>query len=270
MVVAVAPGKFYGSSLPRPRFYDNSASDLHLNDERIDPPLPVTDPLLSWANEAHWSMGGLSFNRHRLQGKIEGSIKLLRAAEERGKRKAARNPNNKGKPLLGLVDSDTDSDEDADDDEQIPKPSPEIEVRRPLKRLRKGKGMKNGADTDIDDVESSPIRDASPENEITRPLKRLRRGKKTDMESSPIRHASPEIEVSRSMKRLKKKRSAIERSATDGKSSPVAAGFGNGVSTRARAKREGDDLENVYGKSGSVSPKPRSSPRIAKDKRFKD
>ncbi|KAK9090583.1 hypothetical protein Sjap_023760 [Stephania japonica] len=63
------------------------------------------------------------------------------------------------------------------------------------------------------------------------------------------------------MKRLKKKRSVMEEGGTDGESSPVAAGFGNGVSTRARAKREGDDLENVYEKSGSASPKLRTSPR---------
>ncbi|KAL0443974.1 UNVERIFIED_CONTAM: hypothetical protein Slati_2120100 [Sesamum latifolium] len=67
MVVALGPGKFYGSSLPRPRFY----TDVKLNDERVDPPLPVMDPLMAWAQEAHWSMGGLSFKRHRLQGRIE-------------------------------------------------------------------------------------------------------------------------------------------------------------------------------------------------------
>lgn len=78
MVVALGPGKFYGSSLPRPRIYTN----VKLNKERVDPPLPVLEPFLSWANEAHWSMGGLSFKRHRLQGRIEGSIKKLRAQEE--------------------------------------------------------------------------------------------------------------------------------------------------------------------------------------------
>ncbi|XP_074591056.1 uncharacterized protein LOC141846931 [Curcuma longa] len=75
MVVALGPGRFYGSSLPRPRFF--------ADDERVDPPAPVSDPLLSWANEAHWSMGGLSFSRHRLQGRIEGSIKKLRAQQEK-------------------------------------------------------------------------------------------------------------------------------------------------------------------------------------------
>ncbi|WOL18288.1 hypothetical protein Cni_G27081 [Canna indica] len=82
MVVTLGPGKFYGSSLPRPRFY----TDVKLNDSRVDPPAPVMDPLLSWANEAHWSMGGLSFQRHRLQGRIEGSVKKLRAQQEKKQR----------------------------------------------------------------------------------------------------------------------------------------------------------------------------------------
>ncbi|KAG6469984.1 uncharacterized protein LOC122032347 [Zingiber officinale] len=84
MVVALGPGRFYGSSLPRPRFF--------ADDERVDPPVPVLDPLLSWANEAHWSMGGLSFSRHRLQGRIEGSIKKLRAQQEKIQRRAASPP----------------------------------------------------------------------------------------------------------------------------------------------------------------------------------
>ncbi|KAK9285580.1 hypothetical protein L1049_024775 [Liquidambar formosana] len=79
MVVPLGPGKFYGSSLPRPRIY----TDVKLNSERVDPPAPVLDPFLSWAHEAHWSMGGLNFKRTRLQGRIEGSIKKLRAESER-------------------------------------------------------------------------------------------------------------------------------------------------------------------------------------------
>ncbi|KAL3509360.1 hypothetical protein ACH5RR_028761 [Cinchona calisaya] len=78
MVVALGLGKFYGSSLPRPRIY----TDVKLNEERVDPPLPVMDPLMSWAQDAHWSMGGLSFKRHRLQGRIEGNVKKLRAERE--------------------------------------------------------------------------------------------------------------------------------------------------------------------------------------------
>lgn len=38
---------------------------------------------MSWATEAHWSMGGLSFKRLRLQGKIEGNVHKLRAEREK-------------------------------------------------------------------------------------------------------------------------------------------------------------------------------------------
>lgn len=75
MVVALEPGKFYGSSLPRPRFYKP-------NQHRVDPPISVLDPFMSWAEKAHWSMGGVSFTRHRLQGRIEGNIEKLRAELE--------------------------------------------------------------------------------------------------------------------------------------------------------------------------------------------
>ncbi|XP_041005003.1 uncharacterized protein LOC121250126 [Juglans microcarpa x Juglans regia] len=79
MVVPLGPGKFYGSSLPRPRIY----TDVKYSDERVDPPVPVLDPFMSWANEAHWSMGGLSFKRLRLQGRIEGNVTKLRAEREK-------------------------------------------------------------------------------------------------------------------------------------------------------------------------------------------
>ncbi|PPR93749.1 hypothetical protein GOBAR_AA26920 [Gossypium barbadense] len=79
MVVPLGPGKFYGSSLPRPRIY----SETRFNSERVDPPVPVLDPLLSWANEAHWSMGGLSFKRLRLQGRIEGNVQRLKAQRDK-------------------------------------------------------------------------------------------------------------------------------------------------------------------------------------------
>ncbi|KAL3647095.1 hypothetical protein CASFOL_008063 [Castilleja foliolosa] len=78
MVIALGPGKFYGSSLPRPQFY----TDVKFNDERVDPPPSVMDPLMAWADEAHWSMGGLNFKRHRLQGRIEGNIQRLRTQRE--------------------------------------------------------------------------------------------------------------------------------------------------------------------------------------------
>ncbi|PWA89446.1 hypothetical protein CTI12_AA109050 [Artemisia annua] len=74
MTTALGPGKFYGSSLPRPRIY----TDIKYNTDRVDPPVSVLDPFMSWAEEAHWSTGGLSFKRHRLQGRIEGDIEKIR------------------------------------------------------------------------------------------------------------------------------------------------------------------------------------------------
>ncbi|XP_039785410.1 uncharacterized protein LOC120651839 [Panicum virgatum] len=62
--VASGGGRFYGSSLPRLRFFPG---------DRVDPLPSVTEPLLAWAQEAHWSMGGLGVKRLRLQGRIEGS-----------------------------------------------------------------------------------------------------------------------------------------------------------------------------------------------------
>ncbi|KAK9090584.1 hypothetical protein Sjap_023761 [Stephania japonica] len=94
-------------------------------------------------------------------GQDRGEHQVASAAEEREKRKMTRNPSNKGKAPLGLVDTDTDTDE-------IEK----IEVRRSskkLRRFRKGKGKKNGT------TESSPIREASHEIEVSRPIKRLKK-----------------------------------------------------------------------------------------------
>ncbi|GLJ17956.1 hypothetical protein SUGI_0315510 [Cryptomeria japonica] len=78
MVLPLRPSKFYGSSLPRPRVYN----DLKFNSERVDPPLGVMAPLLSWAKDAPWSMGGLSHGKKRMAGKIEGSLKKLRDEDE--------------------------------------------------------------------------------------------------------------------------------------------------------------------------------------------
>ncbi|CAN1160957.1 hypothetical protein LINPERHAP2_LOCUS23657 [Linum perenne] len=74
MVVPLRLAKFYGSSLPRPRFF---------NSERVDPPVSIMDPFLSWAEEAHWSMGGLNTERVRHQGRIEGNIENLRKFREK-------------------------------------------------------------------------------------------------------------------------------------------------------------------------------------------
>ncbi|XP_019169631.1 PREDICTED: uncharacterized protein LOC109165359 [Ipomoea nil] len=97
MVVALGPGKFYGKSLPRPRIY----TDVKFNEERVDPPVPVFDPLMSWAEEAHWSMGGLSFKRHRLQGRIEGNISKIRAEHEKQVKKLKKNsPSKSSSPVF--------------------------------------------------------------------------------------------------------------------------------------------------------------------------
>lgn len=83
MVFPLRPGKFYGSSLPRPRIYVKPDGD------RVDPPLSVVDPFMSWAEEAHWSMGGLSRKRLRLQGKIEGNVQKLRNQRENNSKSQA-------------------------------------------------------------------------------------------------------------------------------------------------------------------------------------
>lgn len=64
---------------------------MKFNDERVDPPVSVLDPLMSWAHEAHWSMGGLSLNRPRLQGKIEGNVQKLRKEREKSLKKKIQN-----------------------------------------------------------------------------------------------------------------------------------------------------------------------------------
>ncbi|KAL8468809.1 hypothetical protein ACS0TY_031852 [Phlomoides rotata] len=78
MVLTLGPAKFYGGSLPRPRFY----TDVKFSDERVDPPSSAMGPLMAWAEEAHWSMGGLSVKRHRLQGRIEGNVEKLRKQQK--------------------------------------------------------------------------------------------------------------------------------------------------------------------------------------------
>lgn len=111
MVAALGLGKFYGSGLPRPRFY----SDVKLNGERVDPPLPVMDPLLAWAEEAHWSMGGASMTRRRLQGRIEGNVNKLRVQRETLFKKSGKQQKPASSPaprvikrrrVVGLVDEE--------------------------------------------------------------------------------------------------------------------------------------------------------------------
>jgi hypothetical protein len=103
VALALGPGRFYGSSLPRPRFFPGGV-------DRVDPPAAVNDALLSWAHEAHWSMGGHSIKRLRLQGRIEGSIDKLR-------RRARRDAGEKPASLAALGSDDDAGDGDSDEEE---------------------------------------------------------------------------------------------------------------------------------------------------------
>ncbi|KAE8660908.1 Glycosyl hydrolase superfamily protein [Hibiscus syriacus] len=143
MVVPLGPGKFCGSSLPRPRIY----TDTKFSSERIDPPVPVLDPLLSWADEAHWSMGGRSFKRFRLQGRIEGNIKRLKAQRENFPKET---PERSSKTKMDNEDGDVSPPPapiavkkrflDLNDDVQS-----ESEVDEPLLKREKKRVLRNGA-----------------------------------------------------------------------------------------------------------------------------
>lgn len=134
MVVALGPGKFYGSSLPRPRFY----TDIKHSDQRVDPPPSVMDPLLAWAQEAHWSMGGLSFKRHRLQGRIEGNIEKLRVQREQTFKRSPDLKKSVKKSTVSLRDE-----EEADKTTPSPPPAPVAIKRRRVVGL---------VDEDVEDV----------------------------------------------------------------------------------------------------------------------
>ncbi|XP_065873286.1 uncharacterized protein [Euphorbia lathyris] len=136
MVVSLGPGKFYGSSLPRPRIY----TDVKFNSERVDPPASVMDPFYTWAEEAHWSMGGLSFKRLRLQGRIEGNVnKLRKQREKQAKERAVHSPkatvpapgrvrvNGKGVKKERLRSG---SSSESESDSPSPPPAPKITKRR--------------------------------------------------------------------------------------------------------------------------------------------
>ncbi|OQU80183.1 hypothetical protein SORBI_3007G090475, partial [Sorghum bicolor] len=73
----------YGNGLPRPRFFPG---------DRVDLPASITDPLLEWTREAHWSMGSFGVKRLRLQGRIKGSIDKLRRTARRDARAKAKAP----------------------------------------------------------------------------------------------------------------------------------------------------------------------------------
>ncbi|KAG9456916.1 hypothetical protein H6P81_001424 [Aristolochia fimbriata] len=156
MVVPLGLGKFYGSSLPRPRFY----SDVKLNEERVDPPLPVMEPFLSWAREAHWSMGGLNFKRVRLQGKIEGNISKLRKISD----KADRDSKRRASRLASLRDEHDDEEEAVEDAD-----------------LGAGRPQTTSKKTGVDDLGKS----ASPQEVTISPRRSSKRGKRKLRDETP-------------------------------------------------------------------------------------
>ncbi|VAH99035.1 unnamed protein product [Triticum turgidum subsp. durum] len=113
MVVALGPGRFFGGGLPRPRVFPG---------DRVDPPAPVTDALLCWARDAHWSMGGLAAKRLRLQGRIEGNLVKLRRTARRDARVSAKSSKAKVRavghgPAPATLDDALGSDDDDSEDE---------------------------------------------------------------------------------------------------------------------------------------------------------
>ncbi|KAM3196321.1 hypothetical protein ACQJBY_072159 [Aegilops geniculata] len=118
MVVALGPGRFYGGGLPRPRVFPG---------DRVDPPAPVTDALLCWARDAHWSMGGLGAKRLRLQGRIEGNLVKLRRTARRDARvsaKSAKAAKSKVRavghgPAPATLDDALGSDDDSEDEAEV-------------------------------------------------------------------------------------------------------------------------------------------------------
>ncbi|KAF7093021.1 hypothetical protein CFC21_095460 [Triticum aestivum] len=113
MVVALGPGRFYGGGLPRPRVFPG---------DRVDPPAPVTDALLCWARDAHWSMGGLGAKRLRLQGRIEGNLVKLRRTARRDAWVSAKSAKSKVRaaghgPAPATLDDALGSDDDDSEDE---------------------------------------------------------------------------------------------------------------------------------------------------------
>ncbi|XP_051124850.1 uncharacterized protein LOC127247156 [Andrographis paniculata] len=149
MVVALGPGKFYGSSLPRPRFY----TDVKLNSERVDPPVPVMDPLMQWANEAHWSMGGLNFKRLRLQGRIEGNVDRLRVQREKTFKKSERRRPKSAKRVPPSI-----SEEDREESSEVsetPSPPPAPVA---IKRRRVVGVLDEDADEAVEHKRRGPVR----------------------------------------------------------------------------------------------------------------
>ncbi|EEF44428.1 conserved hypothetical protein [Ricinus communis] len=221
MVVPLGPGKFYGSSLPRPRIY----TDVKFNSDRVDPPVPVTDPFLSWAQEAHWSMGGHSFQRLRLQGRIEGSVNKLRKFREKEAKLQARNSpasnkkNDNGKRVgsaspppapkvikrrrfMDLMDEES---EEEEEEEIVEKVKKKKSVRKLVGDFEKvatesveNKGKASGG---IDDAVMKVVEEVNRENSVGKKLRRGKKGKSNkENGSSPVNgvRTSPRLAKQRS------------------------------------------------------------------------
>lgn len=249
MVVALGPGKFYGSSLPRPRFY----TDIKFNDTRVDPPVPVNDPLLSWAEEAHWSMGGLSHQRLRMQGKIEGNVQKLRKEKEGIMRKKI----DRSTPVLELKEDNLGSGSDL----KSPPPAP-------ITKKKRARSMLVDEDDSDEDVEEEERGNGG--------ARRLRRTTRRRL----VRKLGDDFELVASAKgksddgvpvvggtvalRTRSRRSVVVPEEEEEEAEEVGSENGG--------KSEIKKAENVVQRKGSVSPKgsasvgngvrTRSSPRL--------
>ncbi|XP_076919670.1 uncharacterized protein LOC143580574 [Bidens hawaiensis] len=173
MVVALGPGKFYGSRLPRPRIY----TDIKFYSERVDPPVSVIDPLMSWAEEAHWSMGGLSFNRHRLQGRIEGSVDKLRNQIEKSfMEKESLSPKLKKKQVVSKSVEKTKSKKKQESLSPSPPPAPLANKRK--RRYIEEEGEEPSAARKLADEFELVAKGLEVEGVVEEPLKSLSKAKK--------------------------------------------------------------------------------------------
>ncbi|CAN1123730.1 hypothetical protein LINPERPRIM_LOCUS3386 [Linum perenne] len=197
MVVALGPGKFYGSSLPRPRFYNN----VNSNSEHVDPPVSVMDPLLSWAREAHWSMGGLNTERVRFQGRIEGNVDKLRKFREKQTKLQARNTPEKQKDQVRKGDKKR-------ADSVSPPPAPRVTKKRKFVDLfdedgeaeeEEQKGRKKMPKKVAVESESVGKRTRSNSKEGSegkkKPKKRLRKAAEDNIRSSPRFMKEDSVEI---------------------------------------------------------------------------
>ncbi|KAK9065213.1 hypothetical protein SSX86_016596 [Deinandra increscens subsp. villosa] len=232
MVVALGPGKFYGSSLPRPRIY----TDIKFNSERVDPPVSVVDPFMSWAQEAHWSMGGLSFQRHRLQGRIEGNVEKLRNQIEKSfNEKQSLSPKLQKKKFVSKSNYDSANKKKAADLDHSRSPSP---PPAPVanKRKRRYVGL-------IDEDEAGEL-DLSPASR-----------------KWPVRKLSDEFDLVANAKKSPARRSekATVASRTRGKKMVVE----EPVKTVSKGKKR---LRKVSEDNNGGASSPRTSPRLVKSR----